>query len=134
RPRGDEQRLHGGAPDPRRDLQQQLPALRPQPEHGFDDRRRGRAPHRAPARVPRRRAPVAGHVAGHPVALTGYVMRDMNAPLPVRPRRFVMDVPTRPVPVRAGAAIALLAGVLVFAAPAASSTRGPLSSSPSAAV
>ena len=45
-----------------------------------------------------------------------------------------MDVPTRPVPVRAGAAIGLLAGVLVLAAPAASSTRGPLSSSTSAAV
>ena len=45
-----------------------------------------------------------------------------------------MDVPTHPVPVRAGAAIALLAGVLVVATPAASSTRGPLSRSASAAV
>ena len=61
----DQQRLLAGAPDPPRGLQQQLPTLRPQPEHRPSVRRRRRHVARIPDHLPRRRAPIGAHIADH---------------------------------------------------------------------
>ena len=76
RPVGDEQRLPGRPPHPPRDLEQQLPALRPQPEH----RRtipawtpRWRSPARRSTTTPR--VPVAPAPAGDPEKATPHEAR-----------------------------------------------------------
>ena len=68
RPLGDEQRLQGRPPDPGRDLVEQLPALRPQPEHrrrDRDDDARG-VHRRPPDDPPQPGAPQPHHPADHP--------------------------------------------------------------------
>ncbi|MBP1636350.1 MAG: hydrolase, CocE/NonD family [Acidobacteria bacterium] len=66
RPVGHEQRVQGRPPDPPLRVEQQLPALQPQPQHrrALGGRRAVRA--RPADRVPRRRAPVGHRPAGDP--------------------------------------------------------------------
>jgi len=58
RPVGQQQPLQGRSPDPRRDLEQQLPQVRPQPEHGRPGPPRDGSPDRQSDRLPQRPAPL----------------------------------------------------------------------------
>src|SRR5262249_56897838 len=79
---GDEQRLPGRPPPAARGLEQQLPALRPQPEHRPPLRPRRRAADRPPDDLPRRQPSVAPHPAGRTGAVTGDAVSDRG---PCRP-------------------------------------------------
>ena len=64
RRRRDQQRVPEGAPHPRRDFEQQLPAVRSKPEHRRSHRGRDATAESEPDRIPRPRASVAAGVDG----------------------------------------------------------------------
>lgn len=71
-PVGDGQCIRGRASDPAGGIEQQLPALRPEYQHGWEHRRGGgrrSGPGREPD-LPRRRAPVAPGAANHRALMT----------------------------------------------------------------